>query len=128
MKTARHKTGPKGIQRERTRHGNVVFYYRRGRSRRVRLEGDYGSEEFWKSYGLASSGALLPEGTSRRERLDQRIKRSEIELCIRRALPAAKHRAKKRGMAFGLTEEWVKEQMKRQGFKCAPDRHPVPGG
>jgi hypothetical protein len=113
------KRQPKHILRERTRHGKTVYYFRRNKSGRVRLDGEYGSAEFWKNYAVAASGALLPEGNPPRERLDQRIKRGEIELCIRRALPAAKHRAKKRGMAFDLTEEWVREQMQRQDFKCA---------
>ena len=118
MQTRRLKNRPKHILCERTRHGRQVYYYRRGKSRRVRLDGEYGSEEFWKNYAVAASG-ILPEGQARREKLDRRIKRGEIELCIRRALPTAKHRAKKRGMAFDLTEEWVKEQMERQDFKCA---------
>jgi len=111
----------KHIHREKTRHGKRVYYYRRSnKCRRVRLEGEYGSEEFWKSYALAASG-IVPAGIPRRERLDpdQRTKRDAIAICVHRSLARAKHRAKKRGMAFDLTEEWVLEQMKRQDCKCA---------
>jgi hypothetical protein len=112
---------PKHVQRETTRHGRRVYYFRRSnKSRRVRLEGEYGSDEFWKSYALAASG-IVPEGILRRERVDpdQRAKRDAIALCVHRSLARAKHRAKKRGMAFNLTEEWVLEQMKQQDCKCA---------
>lgn len=111
---------PKYVHRERTRHGKTVYYFRRGNGPRVRLNGELGSQEFWKDYALAASGPQVPI-VPRRERLDpaQRARRNEISLCVRRALPAAKHRAKKRGMAFDLTEEWVLEQMERQGLKCA---------
>ena len=115
MERGRPRTRPPHVQRERTRHGKTVYYFRKKGTRRVRLAGDYGSPEFWKCYALAASGGL----PDRSHDPVQRAKRNEVLLCIRRALPAAKHRAKKRGMAFDLTEEWVFKQMERQDFKCA---------
>jgi integrase len=43
-------------QREIDRHGNVRWYFRRGRGKRYRLPGDYGSEEWLKAYDAAVRG------------------------------------------------------------------------
>lgn len=48
---------PPHIQREVTRHGKVLWYFRRARGGpRVRLPDDYGSEAFWKAYNEALAG------------------------------------------------------------------------
>ncbi|MCO6386387.1 tyrosine-type recombinase/integrase [Aliihoeflea sp. 40Bstr573] len=44
------------IQREVTRHGRTVWYFRRGKEKRIRLDGDYGSTEFEASYHAALTG------------------------------------------------------------------------
>lgn len=108
---------PKHIQHEVSRHGKPVYYFRKKGSKRVRLDGDYGSTEFWKSYSLAASGATPDENRPRT--ITQRAKRREMSLSLRRGLDAAKHRAGKRGLPFDLTEEWATAQIERQGLKCA---------
>jgi hypothetical protein len=118
MEIKKSKYRPQHIQREITRHGREVYYFRKTGSIRVRLDGEYGSPEFWKNYALAASGAI-PDGNRPRGGLKQRDKRREMSLSIRQALPAAKHRAAKRGLPFDLTEDWALEQIKRQNFKCA---------
>ncbi|WP_246747438.1 tyrosine-type recombinase/integrase [Nitratireductor aquibiodomus] len=44
-------------QREVTRHGVTVWYFRRGKGPRIRLPGPYGSEEFNAAYEAAMAGA-----------------------------------------------------------------------
>lgn len=44
------------IQKEVTRHGKIVWYFRRGKEKRVRLPGVFGSSEFNKAYEDALSG------------------------------------------------------------------------
>ena len=44
------------LNRHVTRHGRVVWYFRRGRGARVRLPGDYGSAEFLAAYDAAARG------------------------------------------------------------------------
>jgi integrase len=57
------------VQKETTRHGTVVWYFRRGKGPRIRLPGVFGSKEFNKAYDLAFAGekveavADLPQGT-----------------------------------------------------------------
>jgi integrase len=46
------------VQRETSRHGKTVWYFRRGDGPRIRLRGDYGSAEFQAGYTLALSGAV----------------------------------------------------------------------
>jgi integrase len=47
---------PLFVQRERTRHGRVVFYFRRGQGERIRLP-EYGSKEFDAAYRRILAGA-----------------------------------------------------------------------
>lgn len=44
------------VHSEFTRHGKRVWYFRRGKGKRQRLEGDYGSDEFKAAYEAALSG------------------------------------------------------------------------
>jgi integrase len=48
---------PPFLHRETNRHGNPVWYFRRGKGRRVRLPDDFGSVEFWAAYEAAAKGA-----------------------------------------------------------------------
>lgn len=47
------------IQKEVTRHGKTVWYFRRGKGKRIRLSGTFGSAEFNRSYDAALSGAEI---------------------------------------------------------------------
>jgi integrase len=54
------------VQRQTTRHGKVVWYFRIGEGKRTRLPGQYGSEEFiaaWKA--LVSGQDCAPKAPSR---------------------------------------------------------------
>jgi len=43
------------LRRERTRHGKSVWYYRQGDGPRIRIKGDYGTDEFIAAYKSALS-------------------------------------------------------------------------
>lgn len=48
---------PEGLQREKTRHGRVVWYYRAGHGRpRIRIRAEYGTPEFRAEYEAAKAG------------------------------------------------------------------------
>jgi integrase len=49
---------------ERTRHGEVVFYFRRGKGVRIRIRGAYGSPEFLEAYEAART-ATAPQRAPR---------------------------------------------------------------
>lgn len=49
------------IQKEVTRHGKIVWYFRRGREKRIRLPGVYGSKEFNAAYDAALVGAPVEQ-------------------------------------------------------------------
>lgn len=56
------KSLPKYLQRERTRHGAIIFYVRRTRGGpRVRITAEYGTEEFWAEYQAALAGSTPPK-------------------------------------------------------------------
>jgi integrase len=44
------------IQKEVTRHGKIVWYFRRGKEPRVRLPGAFGSKDFNEAYAAAFAG------------------------------------------------------------------------
>lgn len=52
--------------RETSRHGKPVWYFRRGKGKRIRLPGDYGSESFKAAYEAALTGEPIakPAGSS----------------------------------------------------------------
>lgn len=49
------------LQREVTRHGKVFWYFRRGKGKRTRLPGVFGSPEFNAAYDAALAGQELPK-------------------------------------------------------------------
>lgn len=52
------------VQREKTRHGKYVWYFRRGPGPRVRLPGEYESAEWLAAYEAALGGVAPPAPTS----------------------------------------------------------------
>lgn len=46
-------------QKEITRHGKTVWYFRRGKEKRIRLQGQFGSAEFNASYETALVGGIV---------------------------------------------------------------------
>lgn len=58
---------PPHLHSERSRHGKLVWYVRRGHKARIRLRAEYDSPEFWQEYreaieGSAPRTALKPAG------------------------------------------------------------------
>lgn len=51
---------PPFLQRETTRHGKVVWYFRRGDGPRIRMPGAYGSDEFRAAYEAAYADRPVP--------------------------------------------------------------------
>lgn len=47
---------PPKLHRETNRHGKTVFYVRDGKGPRIRIKGEYGSQEFSEAYQAAVSG------------------------------------------------------------------------
>jgi len=47
---------PPHLRHEETRHGNLVWYVRKGDGPRTRLRADYGSDAFWEEYRAALAG------------------------------------------------------------------------
>lgn len=54
------------VVREKTRHGKVVWYFRRGHEKRIRLPDEYGSAEFETVYEAALYGLPIPTITATR--------------------------------------------------------------
>jgi integrase len=54
------------VVRQKTRHGKIVWYFRRGHEKRIRLPDEYGSEEFEAVYEAALYNQPIPEKTTSR--------------------------------------------------------------
>lgn len=65
MTTAMPRPRPLHLIRQITRHGKTVWYFRRGKGRRIRLKAAYGTEEFWREYQAALQGEGVPPPTLR---------------------------------------------------------------
>lgn len=106
------------VQRERTRHGKVVYYFRRfAGERRIRLPDQYGSPEFIAAYQQAMATGEPPERLKIKE--PKVLPRGQIGKALLTSLSAAKQRARERGMPFDLDYEWAVEQVEAQGLACA---------
>ena len=51
---------PPYLQKEINRHGKVVWYVRKKPNPRIRIRGEYGSEEFMQAYSAAVNGQEMP--------------------------------------------------------------------
>lgn len=51
---------PPHLHPERSRHGRTVWYFRRGKGKRVRIKGEFGSAEFDADYQAALAGSPRP--------------------------------------------------------------------
>src|SRR5262245_6532649 len=56
---------PPHLRHETTRHKKRVWYVRVGDGPRIRLKGDYGTDEFWSQYHAAVNGEPAPSPTSK---------------------------------------------------------------
>jgi integrase len=58
------RSRPPYLLLERTRHGAIAWYFRRGKGKRIRIRGEYGSAEFTEAY-LAAVAATTPQRVPR---------------------------------------------------------------
>lgn len=105
----------KYVHRFVTRHGEPIWYFRRGPIGRKRLPDAYGSQEFMAAYNIALSGGDVdyrPMGP-----FDKRQERTAV--ILDRLAQGCHKRAKRNGWEFDLTTQWLEERAKKQLFRCA---------
>lgn len=51
------------LWRQRTRHGTIAWYFARARNKRIRIRGEYGSQEFMDAYNAALAGTAPTKQT-----------------------------------------------------------------
>jgi hypothetical protein len=101
----------------KSRHGKVVWYVCTHRNApMVRIRGEYGSDDFMAQYHAAV--AAKPPLLRKAERESAEVVQ-KVEACLRVRIQSAKERARKRGLAFDLTLDWLLAAAKAQGFRCA---------
>lgn len=108
----------KNVSIQRMRHGRAVYYYRVGKSRRIRLPDDYGSPHFTEAIELAkASGIATPPTPKPRDTFDYK-RRQQVGAVLAKAVRAARSRAKRRNLEFDIDEAWVIERAENAKFKC----------
>lgn len=119
--TLKRRPLAKHIDRMRTRHGKIIFYFRDGRGRRTRLPNEYGSAEFWAAYEAALKAKN--EGQKQKDILrlynPDMAPKGRIGKALSKGLGAAKQRAKERHLPFDLDYDWAVEQVEKNNFSCA---------
>ncbi len=108
-------TGTRFVHKETSRHGEPVYYFRRQKGERIRLPDAFGSDAFRNAYDLAMRGER-PEvkKIGQFERRDQRL-----SVIFSRLLEGARGRAKEKRLPFDLTTDWLINEVKRKGYRCA---------
>lgn len=106
------------LSKEVTRHGQTIYYFRRGRGRRVRIPGEYGDDDFRAAYALAFDGKLLPPELKPKAVFDRNHKRA-VGLAVEEAVSRASKRGAKFGREFSISYDWAINQIEAQDFKCA---------
>ncbi len=108
----------KHVQREVTRHGKIVFYYRQGVSPRIRMQGSPGEELFEEQYEL-----LRPDSSKLRS-VREAQKLNQLMPIILKRLKNARSRDKKKQRETTVTEAGIERTLLKQNFKCAVTRIP----
>jgi hypothetical protein len=101
------------LHKETSRHGSVCWYVRRGHGQRVRIRGEYGSQEFSHNYTLALSGIPIPRDSVRD------MRRKAVGRSLEKSLEGARQRALLKSRCFDLTLEWLIMQVEAQDLRCA---------
>ena len=79
------------LHKQITRHGKVIWYVRRGHGRRIRIYGDYNSQEFIKEYHAAISGnPVIKPRTVEKHTLEWLISRYRQSAIWELSSPATK--------------------------------------
>lgn len=114
------KPRPPHLIREKAR-GKYVWYVRIGKSERVRVRSEFGTEPFWVEYRaaidhLCRDGAPTSKPSAGFARGDSLAQKVEASLKVR--FLSAKGRAKDKERDFSITLDWLLAKARRQGFRC----------
>lgn len=104
---------------ERSRHGKMVFYFRRGKGARVRLP-DLRSHDFHAAYGALLSGGVPYEPDVREMPVTPVSgRRLRTEMALPKILVGARARAVKQMVPFNLSVDQVLKLAEEQEFRCS---------
>ncbi len=106
----------KNIDKTVTRHGKTVYYFRKGKGPRVRINVEPHDANFELEYARA---AKVWEEQSAKERELTEYEKVALARLISDRVKNARARDKKAGREGEITVEWVLQLMERQKYKCA---------
>jgi hypothetical protein len=112
-----HLLDYRNVQREITRHGKEIYYFRRRGGKRMRLRGLPGTDDFNADYmeAVKRHEDLFEDPDARRLRL----RCAPVVNALVPRLSRVKARAQKKGVPFELDEAWVRQEVERNDGRCA---------
>lgn len=106
---------PKYVNRAVTRHGKVIFYFRRGNGPRHRLP-DPNSEEFQAAYEAALDG--VPAPIKKQPRTKAIENKHRVGESLKTCFASARQRAAKRGLEFSITLDLLLDKAEASNCCC----------
>ena len=114
-------TLPKYVNKQITRHGKTLYYFRRNKGRRLPLPGLPGTPEFEKAYKsiLADHAPIHRHYLLTPARLKtEYIHQQKVFTTLLRSMNGARARAAAKGREFDLDADWITERVSLNNFCC----------
>lgn len=108
----------KDVDKIKTRHGKMVYYYRPERETRIRLPFSPDHPEFAVHYEAAVNKWKEMQ-IHRRTQLTNGREKKRLEQLLMNRVKNAKARDKKRGRESDITSEWAVDLLRSQNYRCA---------
>jgi hypothetical protein len=130
---------PLHVVRDRSRHGKIRYYFRRGLGQRVRLP-DPESPHFWPMYKEVFAGEVLgisepvtedkkpssvvggldyEKAKFPRRRKSTRVGVMTFDQYLIEILRSSRTRARKKEVPYDISLDYIKEMAREQGYCCA---------
>lgn len=109
------------VNRHITRHGTEIWYFRRGKSLRIRLphpDSDAFSAEYHKAFAASERIPTFNRVEQRTRSAAETQRRLLAIQTMRRLLPNVRGRAKEIGRAYSLSQHWAVAEMEASDFCC----------
>jgi len=108
---------PKFVNRETTRHGKEVFYFRVHDGQRLRLP-PLDHPNFASEYAKAVKDAPLPH-VGQMPRASTIFRKQKCEKAIIQSLKSARGRSLRKSLPFDIDRDWLLDKLIEQDFCCA---------
>jgi hypothetical protein len=100
-----------------SRHGQVRWYFWKRPGPKIRVYGEFGSEEFKDNYWRAVAGEVIVKPVLKKAAAAP-LDHVRLKVAVERAVIRAKKRAAEKGLQRDINFEWAMNQVVANNFKC----------